>query len=40
MAGIENFLSRINDNWTSIMVIIGLVIAIYKKANVYFLKSN
>lgn len=40
MNGIQNFLSLINDNWTSIMVIIGLVIAIYKKSKVYFSKSN
>lgn len=40
MDGIQNFLSLINDNWTSIMVIIGLILAIYKKAKVYFSKSN
>ena len=40
MNGIQNFLSLINDNWTSVMVIIGLVLAIYKKAKVYFSKSN
>lgn len=40
MNGIQNFLSLINDNWTSVMVIIGLILAIYKKAKVYFSKSN
>lgn len=40
MDGIQNFLSLINDNWTSIMVIIGLILAIYKKAKIYFSKSN
>lgn len=40
MDGIQNFLSLINDNWTSIMVIIGLMLAIYKKAKIYFSKSN
>lgn len=40
MDGIQNFLSLINNNWTSIMVIIGLILAIYKKAKVYFSKSN
>ncbi len=40
MDGIQNFLSFINNNWTSIMVIIGLILAIYKKAKVYFSKSN
>lgn len=40
MDGIQNFLSIINDNWTGIMVIIGLLLAIYKKAKDYFSKSN
>lgn len=40
MDGIQNFLTFINDNWTSIIVIIGLILAIYKKAKVYFSKSN
>lgn len=40
MDGIQNFLTLINDNWTSIIVIIGLILAIYKKAKVYFAKSN
>lgn len=40
MDGIKNFLSLISDNWTSIMVIIGLILAIYKKERVYFSKSN
>lgn len=40
MDGVQNFLSLINDNWTSIVVIIGLAFAIYKKAKVYFSKSN
>lgn len=40
MNGIQKFLSLINDNWTSVMVIIGLILAIYKKAKVYFSKSN
>lgn len=38
--GIQNFLSFINNNWTSIMVIIGLCIAIYRKAKDYFSKSD
>lgn len=40
MDGIQNFLSLINNNWTGIMVIIGLILAIYKKEKVYFSKSN
>lgn len=38
--GIQNFLSIINNNWTTIIVIIGLVIAIVKKAKDYFGKSD
>ena len=38
--GIKNFLQFINDNWTTICVIIGLLIAIYKKAESYLKLSN
>lgn len=38
--GIKNFLTFINDNWTSIIIIIGLVISIALKAKSYFSKSN
>lgn len=38
--GIQNFLQFINDNWTTIIVIIGLIIAIVQKAKDYFAKSN
>lgn len=38
--GIQNFLQFINSNWTSIMVIIGLCVAIARKAKNYFSKSN
>lgn len=38
--GIQNFLQFINDNWTSIIIIISLVIAIVQKAKSYFAKSN
>lgn len=38
--GIKNFLTFINDNWTSIVIIIGLVISIVLKAKSYFSKSN
>ena len=40
LTGIQNFLQIINDNWTTIIVIIGLVIAIIKKAKDYFSKSD
>ena len=38
--GIQNFLQFINDNWTSIMVIAGLCVAIGRKVKSYFNKSN
>ena len=38
--GIQNFLQFVNDHWTNIIVIIGLAIAIVKKAKSYFSKSN
>lgn len=38
--GIKNFLELVNENWTTIIVIIGLVIAITKKAFTYFSKSD
>lgn len=38
--GIKNFLEIIETNWTTIIVIIGLVIAIVKKAKSYFNKSD
>lgn len=37
---IQNLLQFINDNWTSITIIIALAIAIAKKAKVYFSKSD
>ena len=38
--GIQNFLLFINDNWTNIFVIIGLMISIVIKAKNFFSKSN
>lgn len=38
--GIKNFLQLINDNWMNIAIIIGLIIAIVKKAVSYFSKSD
>ena len=40
LIGIKNFLSFINNNWTNIIVIIGLGISILKKAKDYFNKSD
>ena len=33
--GIKNFLSFINDNWTTILVIVGLALALCKKIESY-----
>ena len=37
---VKNFLELINQNWTTIIEIIGLVIAIVKKAKDYLSKSD
>lgn len=38
--GLKNFLNYINNNWTTIIVIIGLGVAVYNKAHDYFRKSD
>lgn len=38
--GIENFLKLINDNWTTICVIIGLAVGVYQKVKVMMAKSD
>lgn len=38
--GIQNFLQFINDHWTNIIVVIGLTIAVAKKAKAFFGKSD
>lgn len=38
--GIKNFIQFINDNWTAIIVIISVVIAIAQKVRSYFTKSK
>lgn len=38
--GIRNFLQIINDNWTTIIVVIGLIIAIIKKIKDYSSKTD
>ena len=38
--GIQNFLQFINDNWTSIIIIISLIVAIVQKMRKYFAKST
>lgn len=38
--GLKNFLTMINDNWTTILIIIGLCIGLYKKIENYLSKSD
>lgn len=38
--GLQNFLMFINNNWTTIMVIIGLAVAIAKKSIDFFSKTD
>ena len=40
MNGLKNFLGFINENWTSIIIIISLVIAIIQKVRTYFAKTD
>ena len=38
--GLKHFLSIINENWTTIRVIIGLILGIWKKIESYMYKSD
>lgn len=38
--GIQNFLMRVNEHWTEIIVIIGLVLVLYKRVKDYLGKTN
>lgn len=38
--GIKNFLQFINDNWTMIIIVIGLLISVIQKIKGYINKSN
>lgn len=38
--GVKSFLQLVNDNWTTIVVIIGLGIGVYKKVKNYLALSN
>lgn len=40
LKGIQNFLEIINNNWTTIMVIIGLLIGFYTKIKNYIGKTD
>lgn len=38
--GIQTFLQFLNDNWTSVVVIISLLVAFVRKVETYFSKSD
>jgi len=38
--GLKNFLQLINDNWTTILIIIGLIIGIYQKVKALLKESD
>ena len=40
MKGFQNFVKWIDDNWTSILVIIGVLIGLYHRAQKYIGKTN
>ena len=40
LIGIEKFLQFINDNWTSIIIVVGLALSVAKKASDYASKST
>lgn len=40
LTGINRFLNLINNNWTSIMVMIGLILGIYQKVRAYLAHSK
>ncbi len=40
MNGINSFLEFVNNNWTAIMVMIGLCIALFRKLSSYLKKSD
>lgn len=40
LKGIQNFLEFINNNWTTIIIVISLLIALYQKIKSFISKSN
>lgn len=38
--GVKNFLQMVNDNWTTIMVVAGLGVAVFKKIKDWITKSE
>lgn len=40
MEGIKNLLQFLNANWTTLLVILGLIVGIVKKTKAYLIKSD
>lgn len=40
LIGIQNFLTLVNDNWTTILIVIGLIVGIFQKVTKYIHTSN
>lgn len=40
LTGIKNFLQLVNDNWTLIIIIAGLIVTLYRKAKSYLSLTN
>lgn len=40
MTGLQNFLQLLNDNWTSILVCVGLIIGIVEETQEYLFKDQ
>lgn len=40
LIGVKNFLEIVNENWTTILVIIGLLITLYQKARAFIIKTD
>lgn len=40
MKGVQNFLLFLNDNWTTILVCIGIIVGLVEKTKSYFSKSK
>lgn len=40
LEGVRNFLQLVNDNWTAIVVVVGLGIGVYRKVKNYVSLSN
>lgn len=40
LKGIQNFLQFINNNWTAVIIVISLLIALYQKIKSFISKSN